>query len=92
MNKAELISATVKETGLKKKDVKAVVDSLFGKVIPETLKKGEKVALVGFGTWEVKERKRRTGVNPRNGQKITIPAKAVPHFKVGKDLKRAVAK
>ena len=92
MNKAELISATVKETGLKKKDVKAVVDALFGKVIPETLKKGEKVALVGFGTWETKKRAKRNGVNPANGKKIVIPAKTVPHFKVGKDLKKAVAK
>lgn len=91
MNKPELVSAIAEKTGMKKKDAEAMVDA-FVEVVKEALKKGDKVALIGFGTWGVRERAKRNGVNPRTGKKISIPAKTVPYFKVGKDLKEAVQK
>lgn len=91
MNKPELITAIAEKTGMKKKDVEAMLDA-FVEVVKETLKKGDKVALIGFGTWGTRERAKRNGVNPRTGKKISIPAKVVPFFKVGKELKDAVAK
>ena len=88
MNKTELINA-VAAKGLSKKDadvaVKAVIDS-----ITEALKKGEKVQLIGFGTFEVKERAARTGHNPKTGAAIEIAAAKVPSFKAGAALKNAV--
>ncbi|MFU2158254.1 MULTISPECIES: HU family DNA-binding protein [Caldisericum] len=91
MNKPELITAIAEKTGMKKKDVEAMLDA-FIDVVKETLKKGDKVALIGFGTWATRERAKRNGVNPRTGKKISIPAKVVPYFKVGKELKDAVSK
>ncbi|BAL80329.1 HU family DNA-binding protein [Caldisericum exile] len=91
MNKPELITAVAEKTGMKKKDVEAMLDA-FIDVVKETLKKGDKVALIGFGTWATRERAKRNGVNPRTGKKISIPAKVVPYFKVGKELKDAVSK
>jgi len=91
MNKPELIAAVAEKTGMKKKDVEAMLDA-FVEVVKETLKKGDKVALIGFGTWATRERAKRNGVNPRTGKKISIPAKVVPYFKVGKELKDAVSK
>ncbi|MEE1393651.1 MAG: HU family DNA-binding protein [Negativibacillus sp.] len=91
MTKAELINAVAQKTGLSKKDsekaVVAVIDS-----ISETLAAGEKVALVGFGTFEVKERAAREGINPRTKEKIEIPASKLPSFKAGKGLKEIVSK
>jgi len=88
MNKTELINA-VAAKGLSKKDadvaVKAVIDS-----ITEALKKGEKVQLIGFGTFEVRERAAKEGRNPKTGEKITIAASKVPAFKAGAALKDAV--
>lgn len=89
MNKPELIAAIAEKTGMKKKDAEAMVDA-FVATVKEGLKKGEKVALIGFGTFATRERKKRNGVNPRTGKKISIPAKTVPYFKVGKELKDAV--
>lgn len=91
MTKAELINAVADRTGLSKKDsdkaVGAVVD-----VITDALVDGDKVALVGFGTFETKVRNERQGVNPVTKQPITIAASTVPAFKAGKALKDAVAK
>lgn len=92
MSKKELVNMVVEKVpGLKKKDVKAVVDAVF-ESISEALSKGEKVQLVGFGTFEVRKAAARTGVNPRTRQKIKIPARKVPKFKPGKDLKECVNK
>lgn len=91
MTKAELVSAIAEKTELTKKDsekaLSAVIDS-----ITEALKKGDKVALVGFGTFEVRARAARQGINPQTKKKIKIPATKVPAFKAGKALKEAVAK
>lgn len=89
MNKAELLTSIVEKTDLKKKDVEKVVAALF-KTVEEELIKGEKVQLVGFGTFEVRERAGRTGRNPRTGEEIVIEAAKVPAFKAGKALKDAV--
>ena len=89
MNKSELVDLVAEKTEMSKKDsekaVKAVVDS-----ISEGLKRGEKVQLVGFGTFEVRHRKAREGRNPSTGAKIKIPALKVPAFKPGKALKEKV--
>ena len=91
MNKGELVGSVVASTGLSKKDaekaVAAVIDS-----ITDALKKGEKVQLVGFGTFEVRERAARTGHNPKTNESIQIAASRVPAFKAGKALKDEVKK
>ncbi len=89
MNKKELISATAEKAGLTKKDTKAAVDSVF-EVIAGALTKGEKVTIIGFGSFEVVQRKARTGVNPQTKQKLHIPAKTAPRFKASKVLKAKV--
>lgn len=90
MTKADLIAAVAENSGLSKKDsekaVVAVVDAITG-----ALKNGEKVALVGFGTFETKTRNERKGINPITKEEITIAAATVPSFKAGKALKDAVA-
>ena len=89
MNKTELVAAVATKAELSKKDadaaVKAVIDA-----VTEALKDGEKVALVGFGTFEVKTRAALTGKNPRTGEVINIPEAKVPSFKAGSALKDAV--
>lgn len=90
MNKADLISAVAKDTGLTKVAAEAAIVSVFDN-ITETLKKGEKVTWVGFGAFEVRDRAARTGVNPQTQEKIKIKASKVPAFKAGKGLKDAVA-
>jgi len=91
MNKAELISAISQEAGLTKADAKKALDS-FIKVTTKALKKGDRVALVGFGSWVVKKRDARKGRNPQTKKEITIPAKKVVKFKAGSDLAGAVVK
>ena len=91
MNKTELVAAMAKETNLSKKDVEAVLKS-FTDVVADELKKGGKIQLVGFGTFEVRQREARQGKNPRTGEAIEIAACKVPAFKVGKQLKDAVNK
>ena len=91
MNKAELVAAVAEKTGLSKKDSEKAVNAAFD-TITETLVAGDKVQLVGFGAFEVKERGERTGRNPQTKETITIPASRVVSFKVGKALKDAVAK
>ena len=88
-NKAELIETVASSTGLTKKDATAAVDAVFS-TIQETLAKGEKVQLIGFGNFEVRERAARKGRNPQTGQEIQIAASKVPAFKPGKALKDAV--
>ena len=89
MNKTELVSALVEETSLTKKDVEKVLNS-FIDVVARELKNGEKIQLIGFGTFEVAERAARTGMNPQTKEPIEIPASKAPRFKPGKALKDAV--
>lgn len=91
MNKVELSAAIANETGLSKKDTEAVVKA-FVDVVTEELKKGGKVQLVGFGTFEVSERAAREGRNPQTGKAMKIKASKAPKFKAGKALKDAVNK
>ncbi len=91
MNKAELVSAVAEKADMSKKDAEKAVKAVF-EVIEESLAQSEKVQLVGFGTFEVKERAERTGRNPQTKEAIVIPAAKVPGFKAGKALKDAVQK
>ena len=91
MNKAELVSAVAEKADMSKKDSEKAVKAVF-EVIEESLAQSEKVQLVGFGTFEVKERAARTGRNPQTKEEIQIPAAKVPGFKAGKALKDAVQK
>ncbi|MBA7612010.1 Integration host factor subunit beta [subsurface metagenome] len=86
MNKAELVEEITNKTGLTKKDTGNVVNAIV-QTITNTLKKGEKVTLIGFGTFQVIERKARTGMNPQTGETIQILAKKVPKFRAGKELR-----
>lgn len=90
MTKAELINAVADKTGLSKKDSEKAVVAMVD-VITEALVEGDKVALVGFGTFETKKRNERQGVNPVTKQPMTIPAATLPAFKAGKALKDAIA-
>lgn len=89
MNKAELIDAVAKDAKMSKKDAAAAVDAVVN-TVTKALKKGDKVTLVGFGTWETRKRKARKGVNPRTGEAIKIKASKVVAFKPGAALKTAV--
>ena len=89
MNKTDLINAVAEVTEISKKDVTKAVDAVFD-AITDTLKKGEKVQLIGFGNFEVRERAARKGRNPQTGEEIDIAASKVPAFKPGKALKDAV--
>ena len=89
MNKTELIEEVSSKAGLTKKDAAYAIDTLVD-VITTAIKKGDKVALVGFGTFQAVQRKARTGLNPQTGKTIQIPARKVPKFKPGKVLKEAV--
>ena len=91
MNKAELVAAMAEKTQLSKKDTEAVLKA-FTDVVAEELKKGEKIQLVGFGTFEVAERPAREGRNPRTGETMKIAASKAPKFKAGKALKDIVNK
>lgn len=91
MNKAELVSAVAEKTGMSKKDSEKAVNAAFD-TITEALAAGDKVQLVGFGAFEVKERGARIGLNPKTKEEIEIPASRVASFKVGKALKEAVTK
>lgn len=91
MTKAELVTMAASKSGLSKKDTEKAISGVID-AITETLAKGESIQLVGFGTFEVRERAERTGINPRTKEKITIAATKVPAFKAGRALKDAVAK
>ena len=89
MNKTELVAAIAKKTELSKKDAEKALKA-FTDVVAEDLKKGEKIQLVGFGTFEVSERAAREGRNPQTGKTMKIEACKAPKFKAGKALKDAV--
>lgn len=91
MNKAELIEAIAEKTELTKKDSEKALAAVLD-TISATLKAGDKVALIGFGTFGVKERPARTGRNPQTGKQMKITAARVPVFKAGKALKESVQK
>lgn len=91
MNKTQLIEVVSKETGLKKKDAEAAVDATLT-AIENALADGEKVQLIGFGSFEVKNRSARTGRNPATGETINIPASKYPAFSAGTPLKAKVNK
>ena len=86
MNKAELVSMIAAKSNLTKKDSEMALNA-FVETVQGALKKGEKIQLVGFGTFEVRKRNARNGVNPRTKQSIKIPASKAPVFKAGKALK-----
>lgn len=88
-NKAELVEKVAEKTNLTKKDVTAAVEALF-ETVQEVLASGDKVQVIGFGTFEVRDRAARKGRNPQTGEEIEIPASKVPGFKAGKALKEAV--
>ncbi len=91
MNKTELIAAVAEKTGLTKKDAERVVSATF-ETVTESLKKGDKVSVSGFGIFEVKTREARIGRNPRTKEEIKIPATKLPAFKASKTLKDTIAK
>ncbi|MCR5546533.1 MAG: HU family DNA-binding protein [Lachnospiraceae bacterium] len=91
MNKTELVDAIAKKADLSKKDAAAAVDA-FVESVSDALKKGDKVQLVGFGTFQTSKRAARTGRNPQTGAEIKIKASTVPQFKAGKALKDTVNK
>ncbi len=89
MNKTEFINAVAAKEGIEKKCAEKAVNAVFA-TIADTLAKGEKIQLVGFGTFEVRERAEKQGRNPRTGDVMTVPASKVPAFKAGAALKNAV--
>jgi DNA-binding protein HU-beta len=89
MNKAELIDAIASEAGLSKADAKKALDAFVG-ATSGALKKGDRISLVGFGSWSVSKREARTGRNPQTGKEIKIAAKNVVRFKAGAELSGAV--
>lgn len=91
MTKKELADEVAKKAGLKKKDAESAVDAMLDG-ITQALKKGQKVQLVGFGTFEVRKRKARTGINPQSKEQIKIAASKAPAFRPGKALKDAISK
>ena len=90
MNKTELVASVSESSNLSKKDVQAVVDGFLA-AIENSLKKGEKVAIVGFGTFETVKREARIGRNPKTGLSLDIPAKTVPKFSAGKSFRDALS-
>lgn len=89
MNKSDLITQVVESTELSKKDATKAVDAVF-EAISTALQNGDKVQLVGFGNFEVRERSARKGRNPQTGEEIEIPASKIPAFKPGKALKDGI--
>lgn len=89
MNKTELVAAMADKAGLTKKDADAALKA-FTEVVEETLKAGDNIQLIGFGTFEAVERAERTGRNPQTGAEMVIPASKAPKFKAGKALKDAL--
>ena len=91
MKKTELAEAVMSKAGLEsKRQAEAVVDAVFD-TITKAMSQGEDVAITGFGTFRVRKRAAKIGINPRTGEKLQVPAKTVPKFSAGKALKEAVA-
>ncbi len=91
MNKTELVAAVAEKAGISKKDADKAVAAFVDSIV-DALKDGEKVQLIGFGTFEIRERAARTGINPQTKKQIKIAASKSPVFKAGKAFKDAVAK
>jgi DNA-binding protein HU-beta len=91
LNKAELVDIVAKDAGTTKKDAEQVINKMMETII-KSVATGDKVTLVGFGTFEARNRKARTGRNPKTNEPLSIPAKRVPGFKVGKEFSEAVNK
>jgi DNA-binding protein HU-beta len=91
MNKAELIGAVAKKLNASRKDAEKAVNAVFD-TITETLQKGDKVQMVGFGAFEAKKRATHSGFNPRTNEPMEIPETVLPQFKAGKALKEAINK
>ncbi len=89
MTKQKLIEALARDTSMSKKDIEKVLSS-FAKTVADTIKKGEKVAITGFGTFDLGKRAARRGVNPQTGKDIQIPEMPMPRFRAGKRLKESV--
>ena len=89
MNKSEFVAVIAEKAGISKKDAESFVNA-FAENVTGALKKGDKVQLIGFGTFETRTRAQREGINPQTKKKITIPASKAPAFKAGKALKDAV--
>ena len=90
MNKSELVKSLAEKAGFTQKDAAKALEALVD-TIQEALTKGDKVQIIGFGSFEVRDRKERKVISPATGQEITVPATKVPAFKPGKSLKEAVA-
>ena len=93
MNKSDLVDALAEATGMTKADAGRAVDAIFSPdtgIVAKTLRKGGRVQITGFGTFEAKQRKARTGRNPRTGQTIRISATKTPAFRAGKGLKDGI--
>ena len=92
MNKSDLVDALANQAGMTKADAARALEAMFGSsgIIASALKAGDKVQITGFGAFEAKHRKARTGRNPRTGDTIQIPATKTPGFKAGKGLKDAI--
>ena len=92
MNKSDLVDALANQAGMTKADAARALEAMFGSsgIIASSLKAGDKVPITGFGAFEAKHRKARTGRNPRTGDTIQIPASKTPGFKAGKGLKDAI--
>jgi DNA-binding protein HU-beta len=93
MNKSDLVDALASDTGMTKADAARAIDSLFSPgqgIIAKSLKTGARVQITGFGTFEARERKARTGRNPRTGETIRIAATKTPSFRAGKGLKDGI--
>jgi len=89
MNKPQLLEVLIKRTGCSKKEASKFLEA-FVEIISESLKKGEKVNLSGFGVFDVSYRKKREGIDPRRKKRIIIPPLKTPHFRAGKNLKKAL--
>lgn len=89
MTKAELVDEVSKNSDLSKKDAEVIVQTVLDGIV-DSLKRGEKVELRGFGSFRLRERASRQGRNPKTGEKVHVPAKKVPYFKPGKELKELI--
>ena len=89
MTKAELVDEVGREASLTRKHSEVIVDAVFGAIL-EALQRGDKIELRGFGSFRVRERGSRTGRNPKTGEGVVVPAKKVPYFKPGKELRELI--
>lgn len=95
MNKSELVEALARRSDLSKKDARTVVDTLFDPqngILATAMKRGDRVSITGFGTFEVRQRAERMARNPRTGQQMRVPATRTPAFRAGKGLKEGVGR